>query len=154
MRKLVMGCAMAGLIALSPTSEAMPPVYVAAIPSLQPIAIPHGQIGLASWYGPECQGLHTASGDLFDTEELTAAHRNLPFGAVVRVTNLKNHESVLLKINDRGPGINTRMIDVSMEAAKKLGFLEAGLARVEVNVLSFPNTCAQHLNRAHSPRLN
>ncbi len=154
MRKLVIGCAMAGLIALSPTTEAMPPVNVGLVPALLPMAAVKGQIGLASWYGPECQGIHTASGELFDTQELTAAHRNLPFGAVVRVTNLKNHESVLLKINDRGPGVPSRLIDVSMEAAKELGFLSAGLARVEVNVLSFPNTCAQHMANARSPRLN
>lgn len=154
MRKLVMGCAMAGLIALSPTTEAMPPVFVGTMPSLRPIAVPHGEIGVASWYGPECQGIHTASGELYDTQELTAAHRTLPFGAVVQVTNLKNHESVLLKINDRGPGVPSRVIDVSMKAAKELGFLEAGLTRVEINVLTFPNTCAQHMNRAQSPRIN
>jgi rare lipoprotein A len=102
----------------------------------------------------ECQGVHTASGDLYNSAKLTAAHRTLPFGAVVQVTNLKNHESVLVKINDRGPGVPSRVIDVSMEAAKQLGFLEAGLTRVEVNVLTFPNTCAQHMNHAHSPRVD
>jgi rare lipoprotein A len=154
MRKLVMGCAMVGFIALSPKSEARPPVYVGPMPLARPSVAPKGEIGVASWYGMERQGLHTSSGELFDTNKLTAAHPKLPFGTKVRVTNLRNHESTLLKINDRGPGIGSRVIDVSQEAAKKLGFLEAGLARVEIDVISFPNTCIHHMNRARSPRIN
>ena len=154
MRKLVMGCAMAGLIALSPTSEAMPPVHVGLMPPVHPILAPQGQVGIASWYGTECEGLYTASGEPFDTTGLTAAHRTLPFGTKVRITNLRNHESVLVKINDRGPGVSGRTIDVSREAAKQLGFLDAGLARVQIEVLSFPNTCAQHRYHAQSARLN
>jgi rare lipoprotein A len=102
----------------------------------------------------ERQGQPTSSGELFDNKKLTGAHRKLPLGATVRVTNLKNRESILLKINDRGPGIDGRVIDVSEEAAKELGFLSAGLARVEIDVMSFPNTCVQHMHHASSPRLN
>jgi rare lipoprotein A len=154
MRKLVMGCAMVGFIALSPKSEARPPVYVGLMPLARPAIGPKGEIGMASWYGMERQGMHTSSGELFDKNKLTAAHPKLPFGTTVRVTNLRNHDSALLKINDRGPGIGRRVIDVSQEAAKELGFMEAGLARVEVDVVSFPNTCIQHMNRARSPRIN
>jgi rare lipoprotein A len=154
MRNLFMGCAMVGFIALSPKSEAMPPVYVGPMPVVRPAMAPKGEVGVASWYGMERQGKHTASGELFDNKKLTAAHRKLPFGTTVRVTNLRNHESTLLKINDRGPGINSRVIDVSREAAKELGFLSAGLARVEIDVVSFPNTCVQRLTSSRSPRLN
>ena len=136
MRKLVMGCAVAGLIALSPATEARPPVLSGALPMLG--HVPMGEVGMASWYGIERQGKPTASGELFDKNRLTAAHRKLPLGTTVRVTNLKNLESTLVRINDRGPGIPGRIIDVSWAAASKLGFLEAGLARVEVDVVNSP----------------
>lgn len=154
MRKLVMGCAMVGFIALSPKSEARPPVYVGLMPLARPAIGPKGEIGMASWYGMERQGMQTSSGELFDKNKLTAAHPRLPLGSTVRVTNLRNHESTLVKVNDRGPGVGHRVIDVSQEAAKELGFMEAGLARVEIDVISFPNTCIQHMNRPGSPRLN
>ena len=154
MRKLVMGCAMVGFIALSPKYEAKPPVYVGPMPLIRPALAPKGEVGVASWYGLEFQGRHTTSGELFDNKKLTAAHPTLPFGTTVRVTNLRNHESALLKINDRGPGVGTRVIDVSWEAAKKLGFLEAGLAHVKIDVIASPISCIQHLTTAHSPRIN
>ena len=152
MKKLVMGCAIAGLIALSPKSEARPPSHLGPLPTA--LQMPKGEVGLASWYGIERQGKPTASGELFDTKKLTAAHRRLPFGTTVRVTNLRNQESTLLKINDRGPGISSRVIDVSWAAAKELGFLNAGLARVQIDVVIFPLTCVQHLTSSRSPRLN
>lgn len=154
MRKLVIGCAMVGMIALSPKTEARPPAVIGAMPFARPSMAPTGEIGLASWYGVERQGLHTSSGELFDSKRLTAAHPKLPFGTIVRVTNLRNHESTLLKINDRGPGVGSRVIDVSWEAAKELGFLSAGLARVEIDVILSPNGCVQHLTAAHSARVN
>jgi rare lipoprotein A len=97
-----------------------------------------GETGLASWYGTDLQGRRTASGALFDKNKLTAAHRKLAFGTTVRVTNLKTRQSTLLKINDRGPAIPGRVIDVSWEAARELGFVEAGLARVRIEVVSSP----------------
>ena len=154
MRKLVMGCAMVGFIALSPKSEAKPPVYVGLPPLARPAIRPKGEIGVASWYGMERQGLQTSSGELFDKNKLTAAHPKLPFGTTVRVINLRNHESTMVKINDRGPGVGNRVIDVSQKAAKELGFMEAGLARVEIDVISFPNTCILHMNLARSPGIN
>jgi rare lipoprotein A len=134
MRKLLMGCAVAGLIALSPKSEARPPFLLARLPMLLPM--PKGEIGVASWYGIAHQGRPTASGELFDENGLTAAHRTLPLGTRIRVTNLENLESALLRINDRGPAVGARVIDVSWAAAKQLGFLAAGLARVEIEVVS------------------
>ena len=84
MRKLVMGCAVAGLIALSPKSEARPPVLPGPLTmvhqSMVHQVMPKGEIGMASWYGIERQGKPTASGELFDKDKLTAAHRKLPFG--------------------------------------------------------------------------
>ena len=137
MRKLVMGCAVAGLIAMVPKSEAKLPVSPGALPVVQQ-GIPKSEIGWASWYGIERQGKPTASGEPFDKDKLTAAHRKLPIGTTVRVTNLKNLESTVLRINDRGPGVEGRIIDVSWEAARKLGFVEAGLTPVEVDVVSNP----------------
>jgi len=136
MRKLVMGCAVAGLIVLSPKSEARPPVLLGPLSMVH--QMPKGEVGMASWYGAERQGKPTASGELFDKDSLTAAHRKLPLGTKVRVTNLKNLRSTLVRINDRGPGIPGREIDVSWAAAKQLDFLEAGLARVEIDVVRAP----------------
>lgn len=152
MRKLVMGCAMMGLIALSPKSEARPPALLRALYTHH--RSPYGEVGVASWYGIEHQGLPTASGELFDKDRLTAAHRELPFGTKVRVTNLQNLESTVLKINDRGPSIEGRVIDLSLAAANRLGFLEAGLAPVEIDVLSYPKGWNRHTTAWHSPRAN
>ena len=137
MRKLVMGCAIAGLIVMAPKSEAR----FAVSPGPLPVVcekLPKTEVGLASWYGTERQGMPTASGDLFDKDKLTAAHRDLPFGTTVRVTNLRTQDSILLRINDRGPGLRNRLIDVSSEAARRLGFLGAGLAQVEIAVVRYP----------------
>jgi len=152
MRKLVMGCAMAGLIVMSPKSEARPPADVG--PSNAVFQMPKAEVGMASWYGMERQGMPTASGELFDNKTLTAAHRKLPFGTTVRVTNLKNRTSTLLRINDRGPGVRGRMIDVSWAAARQLGFLRNGLTRVEIDVVSYPISCIQQAASSRSPQLN
>jgi rare lipoprotein A len=97
------------------------------------------QVGLASYYGAAFQGEETASGETFDYRRMTAAHRTLPLGSVVRVTNLENGRSVILRINDRGPyGRNHRkgtIIDVSKGAARRLDFIRDGLVRVRVEVL-------------------
>ncbi|MGQ9864141.1 MAG: septal ring lytic transglycosylase RlpA family protein [Bacteroidia bacterium] len=95
--------------------------------------------GMASYYGKEFEGLRTASGELYSRKALTAAHRTLPFGCRVKVTNLENNKSVILRINDRGPQHSHRILDVSEAAAKKLGFWEKGLVRVRIEVteLSF-----------------
>jgi rare lipoprotein A len=93
------------------------------------------QRGLASWYGAD-QGRQTASGERFDPNQLTAAHRNLPFGTIVRVTNRENGLSVDVRINDRGPwGDHNRIIDLSSAAADVLQMKRAGLVPVELEVI-------------------
>ena len=90
------------------------------------------QEGLASYYAHKFNGRTTASGEVYDEQKMTAAHRDLPFGTNVRVTNLSNNKSVVLKINDRGPFVKGRIIDVSYAAAKRLDFIEEGVIRVRV----------------------
>jgi rare lipoprotein A len=153
MRKLVVGCAMAGIIALSPKSEARLPASLGAL-SVVFQAMPKGEVGVASWYGSERQGKATASGEAFDMNRLTAAHRQLPLGTTVRVTNLTNLKSILLRVNDRGPGISGRLIDVSWAAARKLDFVNAGLTPVEVKVVSYPKPYLRRGTARRSPRVN
>ena len=88
--------------------------------------------GKASYYGARHHGKRTASGERFDQNQLTAAHRTLPFGSRVRVTNLNNDKSVLVRINDRGPYARSRLIDLSQKAAEQLDMLRAGVAPVRV----------------------
>jgi len=96
------------------------------------------ETGYASWYGGKFQGRKTASGEIFDTNLLTAAHKTLPFGTVVKVTNLGNGLSVTVRINDRGPFVEGRIIDLSRAAAEKLGMMGSGVAYVKVEVVSAP----------------
>ena len=93
------------------------------------------EIGIASYYAHKFHGRKTASGEVYNQEFLTAAHRKLPFGTQVRVTNLSNGKHVTLKINDRGPFVEGRIIDVSYRAARDLDFLKEGLVKVRVEVL-------------------
>lgn len=108
----------------------------ACAPKFATIERPKGwtQKGLASWYGKEFHGRRTASGDIYDMYKYTAAHGTLPFGTLVRVTNLGNGRSVVVKINDRGPFIRKRIIDLSYAAAKKIGMIEQGVVQVEIMV--------------------
>lgn len=91
--------------------------------------------GLASWYGGKFQGRTTASGEIFDTNQFTAAHKTLPFGTIVRVTNVENGLSTVVRINDRGPFVAGRIIDLSRAAAVAIGMAGAGVARVTVLVV-------------------
>ena len=91
--------------------------------------------GLASYYADKYQGRKTANGETFDTAKLTAAHKTLPFGTRVRVTNLDNGKSVDVRINDRGPFVAGRVIDLSPAAARKLDMLRAGVVRVKLDIL-------------------
>jgi rare lipoprotein A len=91
--------------------------------------------GVASFYGRRFQGRTTASGEPYDADQLTAAHRTLPFGTRVKVTNLDNRRSVVVRVNDRGPFKSGRIIDVSKKAADQLDFVAAGLARVKIEVV-------------------
>jgi rare lipoprotein A len=94
------------------------------------------QTGEASWYGAQHQGKQTASGTTYDQAALTAAHRSLPFGSKVKVTNLANGKSVEVEINDRGPFTENRIIDLSEAAAKTLGMIESGTANVRLELPS------------------
>ncbi|OGC75986.1 MAG: hypothetical protein A2Z27_05075 [candidate division Zixibacteria bacterium RBG_16_50_21] len=96
---------------------------------------PAAEIGMASYYAHKFHGRPTASGEIYDETRLTAAHPVLPFGALVRVTNLNNNNSVVLKVNDRGPSSKGRIIDVSFTAASELGFVRQGVAKVKVEVV-------------------
>jgi rare lipoprotein A len=97
-----------------------------------------GQTGEASWYGEWHHGRTTASGEIYDMNQLTAAHPSLPLGSKVLVTNLKNGESVEVRINDRGPHVDGRIIDLSYAAAKKLGAVSGGTIPVRLQVISTP----------------
>jgi rare lipoprotein A len=101
------------------------------------------QFGVASWYGRFFQGKTTASGQPYDEFAMTCAHRTLPLGSVLRVTNLRNQKSVVVRVNDRGPMPEDRVIDLSYAAANSLGFSERGIAPVKVELLSAPTEVAQ-----------
>lgn len=109
-------------------------IFIVGLIFLLP-ALAHAEIGWASWYGTE-SGNRTADGERFTGRSMTAAHRSLKFGTRVKVTNLKNGRSVVVRINDRGPAKWThRAIDVSRTAARGLGMLQSGTARVRITVL-------------------
>jgi rare lipoprotein A len=95
------------------------------------------QEGFASWYGGKFNGRLTSSGEVFDTNEKTAAHRTLPFGAIVKVVNLDNGKFTIVKINDRGPFVDGRIIDLSRAAAQEIGMVAQGVARVSLEVLDY-----------------
>ena len=92
------------------------------------------QVGTASWYGEQFQGKQTASGEPFDMLDFTAAHPSLPLGSFVKVTNLRNGHAVIVRINDRGPVVDGRIIDVSYNAARALGFKERGVQKVRLDL--------------------
>ncbi|HEY4175383.1 MAG TPA: septal ring lytic transglycosylase RlpA family protein [Kofleriaceae bacterium] len=93
------------------------------------------QTGMASWYGKELAGHKTASGERFDPSKLTAAHRTLRFGTMVRVTRVKTGQSVVVRINDRGPFSKNRIIDLSEAAARQLDMISAGTSKVQLEIL-------------------
>ncbi len=95
----------------------------------------YNRTGIASWYGPNFHGKKTANGEIFDQNELTAAHKTLPLPSIVRVTNLENGRSLIVRVNDRGPYAYGRIIDMSKRAAELLGFKNKGVAKVRVQVL-------------------
>ena len=95
-------------------------------------ALAGSEQGTASYYADSLDGNPTASGEPYDRQAMTAAHRTLPFGTMVKVTNLTNDQSVVIRINDRGPHTKNRIIDVSRAAAEKLGLLESGTATVRI----------------------
>jgi len=114
----------------TPTSRAAPPSSTPREPSDRP-----SQAGKASWYGVPHHGRKTASGEAYDMHALTAAHRTLPLGTRLRVINVDNGRTVVVRINDRGPFVDGRVIDLSRAAARELGTLEDGLFNVRFEVL-------------------
>ncbi|MBN1647491.1 MAG: septal ring lytic transglycosylase RlpA family protein [Spirochaetales bacterium] len=102
------------------------------------------ETGFASWYGGKFQGRLTANGEVFDTHKLSAAHKTLPFNTIVRVTNLENGKTIDVRINDRGPFVEDRIIDLSMAAAKDLGMVGRGVAKVSLRVLKMGDGQTYH----------
>lgn len=108
------------------------------------------ETGVASWYGPTFDGLRTADGDRYDMYAMTAAHKTLPLPCYVRVTNLSNGRSIVVKVNDRGPFVANRLIDLSYVAAAKLDMLATGTALVEVRAIT-PDNPVEITRAAESP---
>lgn len=95
--------------------------------------------GVASYYAAKFHGKRTASGEKFNSKLLTAAHQTLPFGTLLKVRNLRNMKSVIVRVNDRGPHVRGRIVDVSRAAAELIGITHTGVARVELEILSLKN---------------
>ena len=95
-----------------------------------------GIVGIASYYAAKFHGRRTASGEKFSSKVLTAAHLTLPFGTLLKVTNLQNMKSVIVRVNDRGPHVRGRIVDLSRAAAELIGITHTGIARVELEILA------------------
>jgi rare lipoprotein A len=109
--------------------------------------------GIASFYARKFHGRKTANGDKFHVDSLTAAHKTLPFGTFVRVTNLRNQKSVIVRINDRGMAGKKRVIDLSPAAAKEIDMINSGLQKVRVEELPAPNAINRALDNLSAPAL-
>lgn len=107
------------------------------------VAGPYYQTGIASWYGPGFNGRHTANGEIYNMNGISAAHKTLPFGTIVQVVDLQTGRSVVVRINDRGPYVKGRIIDLSKGAAEALGIIGKGIAEVGLRILRWP--------QGHSP---
>jgi rare lipoprotein A len=138
-------------------STARPPAPVpvpASIPASIPAKIGSTETGIASWYGVPYHGRPSASGEIFDMEKLTAAHRSLPFQTWVEVTNLANGKQVEVRITDRGPFVRGRIIDLSMAAARQLDILRAGTAQVRLKVIDPPLVSPTAIAPSEMPSAN
>ena len=122
--------------ALPPATAPVDSVFVVADTAVAPPIVPEYVVycdsGIASWYGPAWKGRLTASGEYFDPDSMTAAHKWLPFGTIVKVTNLSNDSVIYVRITDRLPKSSTRSIDLTPVAAKKLGLYSKGLQKVKM----------------------
>ena len=111
--------------------------------------------GIASWYGPKFHGKLTANGEIFNQYNLTAAHKTLPIPSAVKVTNLKNNKSLIVRINDRGPFVNDRIIDLSYQSAKRLNLLKSGTGFVRVQILRSESILLEKLaKKGKFPEIN
>ena len=99
---------------------------------------PYYEVGIASWYGPGFDGNYTANGEVYDMNEISAAHKTLPFGTVVRVVEFSTGKSIVVRINDRGPFIEGRIIDLSKGAARELGIIDKGITKVGLRIIRWP----------------
>jgi rare lipoprotein A (peptidoglycan hydrolase) len=127
--------------ATSPQNSLLPTVSeLSRSTKLKPLAVWECT---SSWYGEDFDGLPTATGEPYDMYGATAAHPTLPLGSLVLVTNTKNHRSEVVRINDRGPYVEGRELDVSYEVARNLGFDQRGLAKVRIELLEVPSRPAQ-----------
>ncbi len=105
---------------------------------MTPVKRGYTENGIASWYGHPYHGRKTSNGEVYDMHKMTAAHRSLPFGVVVQVENKQNDKRVEVRINDRGPFVKNRIIDVSREAAERLGMIGPGTVPVKIKVIRTP----------------
>ena len=103
-------------------------------------------VGISSWYGPNFHSKLTANGEVYDLYGVTAAHKTLPLGTVVRVTNIDNGKSIILRINDRGPYVGDRILDCSYGAALKLDFKDQGTANVKIEIIEWGDDVYMHHN--------
>lgn len=132
-----------------PNEPPVAPAPVAGSPVPALVDRIYRETGLASWYGKELQGRKTASGETFDMYAMSAAHRTLPFGTIIRVTNLDNYKSITLKVNDRGPFVINRIIELSYGAARELDFVARGTATVKIETLeTLDNTASYSVQAA------
>lgn len=145
MKVYLLGFAIGVTLAWSPTFKANPVAFKPA-----PRAEAKYDVGVASWYGEKFHGRTTASGEIYDMNGLTAAHRSLPLGTWVEITNLRNQRSVTVRINDRGPSIRGREIDVSKATAHVLGFAGAGLTTVRMEVVN--SAASEKATPSHSSK--
>jgi len=99
---------------------------------------PYHETGIASWYGPGFHGNRTANGEVYDMDGISAAHKTLPFGTIVRVVDLETRRSIVVRINDRGPFVEGRIIDLSKGAAEKLGMVDRGIIPVGLRIVRWP----------------
>jgi len=105
---------------------------------LYQVAGPYYEVGIASWYGPGFDGNLTANGEVYDMNGISAAHKTLPFGTVVRVVEFSTGKSIVVRINDRGPFIEGRIIDLSKGAARELGIINKGITKVGLRIIRWP----------------
>ena len=146
---VVTGCGHRERVAAAPPP---PPIAATPVPTSAPEAgaeeVPQGrpiytEVGMASWYGPPYSNRRGANGKIYDQNAMTAAHRTLPLGTLIRVTNLANGRSATMQVTDRGPFVPGRILDLSLGAAKELGMWRAGTAKVRIDVYASPKPIYQ-----------
>ena len=134
------------MMALTPSLQA--PLVAKASDPVRPLRVWYGD---TSWYGPKFQGRTTASGESYDMTAATAAHASLPFGSILRVVNSRSGKSALVRINDRGPFVGGRELDVSYQTAEKLGIINRGVVRLRLELLQVPQREAKCPKPAQLP---